>query len=607
MGRQAKQYSIEQFMETKRILGGSFSSDDASFLVTSNQGGYYCAYSIPLSGGPMRRLAEETCSHIQAISFFPHDDRVLAVIDLDGNESAHLCVLDTDGKSHILTQGNGVQARFRGWSAGGDFFYCLTNEENSRRYDLYKISANNYRPTLLYSDLSDQLRFYALSPDERYAVFQKIGSDATEIIYLKDNKTGRLYPLPPGTDGATCLPVGFDAESRHLYFLTDEEDEFLYLACHTVETCKSNAFRKYPGDVRLAKLSRTGKYCTSTYCDKDGDKVEIYDFNSAMPLKLKNIPEGEIKSVYMANNERLIALSVGSDRAPSDLYVYEIETGAARKLTDKLNPEIDPEDLAESESVSFKSFDSMEIPCLLWKPHGASSSNRVPALVLVHGGPGGRIRKAYNGAVQFLVNSGYAVLGVNHRGSSGYGKTFYEADVRKQGREPLWDCVEAKRYLSTLDFVMPDRIGIIGGSFGGYMVLAALAFHPDEFAAGVDICGFSNWLRAIESLPPYWEMAQRKLFLHKVGDPETDYEMLRSISPVYHADKIKAPLMILQGANDPRVPKIESDEMVEMIRRNQGTVEYMVFPDEAHGFRHKRNKILAYQLIVDFLDRRLKR
>jgi dipeptidyl aminopeptidase/acylaminoacyl peptidase len=607
MERRVKRYSIEQFMKILRVSGCSFSYDDTSFLVTSNLSGYYNAYAIPLNGGPMRCLSEETDAHVRAISYFPHDDRVLAGMDLDGNESAHLCVLETDGKSRILTQGKGVQVRFSGWSVDGKFFYCLTNEKEARHYDLYRISAHDYQSTQLYSDLTNQLRFYVFSPDEQYAVFQQIGSDLSTIIYLKDNLTGKLCPLLPETEGVTCLPVGFDAESRHLYFLTDKEDEFLYLARYTLETSQSEVFRKYPGDVRLAKLSRTGRYCVSTYCTREGDKVEIYDFKSAMPLRLKNIPEGEIKSVYLSNNERLIALSVGSDRRPSELYVYETESGIRRKLTDNLNPEIDPEDLVESEPVFFRSFDSLEIPCLLWKPHWANSSNRVPALLLVHGGPGGRTRKTYNGAVQFLVNSGYAILGVNHRGSCGYGKTFYEADVRKQGLEPLWDCVEAKRYLSTLDFAMPDRIGIIGGSFGGYMVLAALAFHPDEFAVGVDICGYSNWLRAIESLPPYWETAQRKLFIHKVGDPQTDYQMLHSISPVYHADKIKAPLMILQGGNDPRVPRIESDEMVETIRRNQGIVEYMVFPDEAHGFRQTRNKILAYQSIVDFLDRYLKR
>jgi dipeptidyl aminopeptidase/acylaminoacyl peptidase len=593
-------------MKTRRVLGRSFSHNDASFLVTSDMNGCYSAYAIPLNGDPMRCLVEETGAHVQAISYFPRDDRVLATVDIDNNEGAHLCVLETDGGLRVLTKRNGVQARFRGWSADGNFFYCLTNEESPRRYDLYRISTDNYHSTPLYSDLSDQFRFYAMSNDERYAVFQHVGSDATATIYLLDNKTGELYPLIPEEDGLTCLPVGFDPESCYLYFLTNKDDEFLYLARHTLESGGSKVFRKYPGDVRSAKLSPTGKYCISTYCTRVGEKVEIYDFESAKPLNLKNIPAGEIKSISMSHSEHLIVLSIGCDRAPSELYVYEIESDVARKLTNKLNPEIDPEDLVESEPVSFRSFDSLEIPCLLWKPHWASASNRVPALVLVHGGPGGRIRKAYNGAVQFLVNRGYAVLGVNHRGSSGYGKTFYEADTRRQGREPLWDCVEAKRYLSALDFVTPDRIGIMGGSFGGYMALAALAFHPDEFAAGVDICGFSNWLRAIESLPPYWEMAQRKLFLHKVGDPQTDYEMLRSISPVFHADKIKAPLMILQGANDPRVPRVESDEMVEMIRRNQGTVEYLVFPDEAHGFRQRRNKILAYQSIVDFLDRHLK-
>jgi dipeptidyl aminopeptidase/acylaminoacyl peptidase len=602
-----KRYSIEQFTRTLRISGCSFSHDDDAILVTGNLDGSDSAYAIDLSGGSMRRVSEEMKAHLQAISYFPHDDRVLAAIDLDGNESSHLAVVETNGRPRLLTQREGAQARFRGWSADGRFFYCLTNELNPRRYDLYKISADDYRPVRLYSDLSDRLRFNRLSPDERYAVFQEIRSDITVVIYLKDHLTGELYPLGRETEGVTCLPVGFDAESRHLYYLTNREDEFLYLARYTIATGRSELVRRYPGDIRSAQLSRSGRYSVSTYCDGGGERVEIYDLRSESPLKLKNLPEGEIKSAYLSNRERLIAFYAGGDRAPGELYVSEIETGATRRLTSKLNPEIDPADLVESRPVSFVSFDSLEIPCLLWRPPAADARRRVPALVLVHGGPGGRTRKTYNGAVQFLVNHGYAVLGVNHRGSSGYGRTFYEADVRKQGREPLWDCVEARRYLATLDFVIPDRIGIIGGSFGGYMVLAALAFHPGEFAAGVDICGYSNWLRAIEALPPYWETGQRRLFLRKIGDPRTDREMLQSISPHFHAERIKDPLMILQGARDPRVPRIESDEMVERIRSHQGTVEYLVFPDEAHGFRRPRNKAIAYQSIVDFLDRYLKR
>ncbi|HKX26963.1 MAG TPA: alpha/beta fold hydrolase [Blastocatellia bacterium] len=593
-------------MRTAKMSGCSFSPDERSILITSNLSGSYNAYLIPLSGGPPRPLFEETGTHLHAISYFPHDHRVLVQMDLDGQESAHLGVLEPDGRTRVLTSGHGVQALFRGWSADGKFFYCSTNEREAHRDDLYKISTDDYRSTPFNSELSDRLDFHGFSPDERYAVFDRNESDITNILYLKDHRTGELFPITPETEGVLSLPVGFDPESSSLYFLTNEDDEFLYLARYELKTGRSEVFRKYPGDVRLSRLSRRGRYCVSTYCAPDGDRVEIYDFESGLPLRPRNLPEGEIRSVYLSNSERFMVLYVGHDRAPNDLYLHDLETGETRRLTDNLNPEIDPEDLVESRPVSFRSFDGLEIPCLLWRPHGASAAHRVPALVLVHGGPGGRTRRTYNGTIQFLVNRGYAVLGVNHRGSSGSGRTFYEADVKKQGREPLWDCIEARRYLSGLDFIRPDRIGIIGGSFGGYMVLAALTFHPDEFAAGVDICGISNWLRAIDSLPPTWESGPRRVFLRKVGDPETDYEMLRSISPVYHADRIRAPLMILQGALDPRVPRIESDDMVETIRRHAGTVEYLVFPDEAHGFRRRSNSILAYRAIADFLDRHLK-
>ena len=165
----------------------------------------------------------------------------------------------------------------------------------------------------------------------------------------------------------------------------------------------------------------------------------------------------------------------------------------------------------------------------------------MPALVWVHGGPGGQTRKGYSAFIQYLVNHGYAVLGINNRGSSGYGQTFFTADDRKHGHEPLRDCVEAKAFLAGLPYIDPERIGIIGGSYGGYMVLAALAFQPEEFVLGVDIFGVSNWLRTLESIPPYWE-AQRQALYQEIGDPVKDREMLTAISPVFHADKIRRPL-----------------------------------------------------------------
>ena len=211
--------------------------------------------------------------------------------------------------------------------------------------------------------------------------------------------------------------------------------------------------------------------------------------------------------------------------------------------------------------------------------------------------------KGYKGRIQYLINHGYVVLGLNYRGSSGFGKKFFIADHQKHGREPLWDCVAAKEYLGRLGYVDTSRVGIIGASFGGYMVLAALAFHPEEFAVGVNICGISNLVSLAHTLPKYWDV---KRFYEKLGDPEKDEELLRSISPFFHADKIRKPLLMLQGATDPRCPREQSDEMVTAIRRHGGKVEYLVYEDEAHGFRKRKNAVHAYEAILNFLDSHLK-
>jgi len=197
------------------------------------------------------------------------------------------------------------------------------------------------------------------------------------------------------------------------------------------------------------------------------------------------------------------------------------------------------------------------------------------------------------------------VLGINNRGSSGYGRTFFTADDQKHGHEPLWDCVEGKKYLATLPYVDKDRIGIIGGSYGGYMTLAALSLQPDAFAVGVDLFGISNWVRTLESIPAWWESYRLALY-KEIGDPVKQKAMLVEVSPLFHADRIKKPLMVLQGANDPRVIKPESDDIVAAVKKNGVPVEYVVFADEGHGFLKKKNQIEGYRKILEFLDRYLK-
>ena len=292
-----------------------------------------------------------------------------------------------------------------------------------------------------------------------------------------------------------------------------------------------------------------------------------------------------------------------SDTAPSNLYSYRFG-GELTKLTDTLNPAIEPENLVASEVVRFSSFDDLTIPGLLYKPHQANRVNPVPALILIHGGPGGQSRAGYSALIQHLVNHGYAVFAVNNRGSSGYGKTFFHLDDQRHGEDDLQDIVYAKRYLMSLPWVNASEIGVMGGSYGGYLTMAAMAF-TQEFEAGINIFGVTNWVRTLNSIPPWWESFREYLYA-EMGDPATDEARLYRISPLFHADKITQPVLVVQGANDPRVLQVESDEMVEAMRENGVPVEYVLFDDEGHGFRKKANRIVAQNAYLDFLNTHLK-
>jgi dipeptidyl aminopeptidase/acylaminoacyl peptidase len=287
------------------------------------------------------------------------------------------------------------------------------------------------------------------------------------------------------------------------------------------------------------------------------------------------------------------------------VYTVNFGTGESQRLTNALNPAIDEDHLVATEVVRYKSFDGLEIPSILYRPKEATAGNKVPALVWVHGGPGGQSRTGYSATLQHLVNHGYAILAANNRGSSGYGKTFFHMDDRKHGEVDLQDIVHAKDYLASLDWVDGERIGIVGGSYGGYMVGAALAFEPDVFDVGINIFGVMNWVRTLTSIPPWWESFREALY-DEMGDPEIDGERHRRISPLFHAQNITKPLLVVQGANDPRVLQVESDEIVAAVRANEVPVEYVLFDDEGHGFSKRENRIEASEAYVKFLDEHLK-
>ena len=333
--------------------------------------------------------------------------------------------------------------------------------------------------------------------------------------------------------------------------------------------------------------------------------MEIFDTNTKTPVVLKGVQAGELSQIRFNADESKMAFGLNTDTSPRNIYVADLSSGKARKLTTALPEGIAEGNLVTASIIRYSSFDGLQIPGILYMPKQASTKTPAPALVWVHGGPGGQSTKGYSASIQHLVNHGYAVLAANNRGSSGYGKTFYHLDDRKHGEDDLTDIVYARTYLEGLSGVDKDRIGIIGGSYGGYMTMAALAFHPDVFDVGVNIFGVTNWERTLKSIPAFWG-AFRDALYDEMGDPATDQERHRRISPLFHAETINKPLYVVQGANDPRVLQVESDEMVKAVRANGVEVDYVLFPDEGHGFQKRKNRITNSERIVQFLDKNLK-
>ena len=358
-------------------------------------------------------------------------------------------------------------------------------------------------------------------------------------------------------------------------------------------------------DVMGATFAKDGRYLAVWINNDARTEIRLFSMPGMQPVQLPQLPDAEIATVTFSPDSKKLAFYADSARSPANLHVYDLGTRELKALTRALDPSIDPNHLVDAQVVRFRARDGVIVPGLLYPPKGASAKRPAPAVVWVHGGPGDQSRVGYRALIQYLVNHGYAVYAINNRGSSGYGKTFFGLDDRKHGDADLDDCVDSKKMLEATGWVDPNRIGILGGSYGGYMVLAALAFRPQEFPVGVDIFGVSNWVRTLESIPAWWESFRQVLY-KELGDPAVDRDYLVKISPLFHAEKIEKPLLVLQGANDPRVLKVESDEIVAAVRKKGVPVEYIVFSDEGHGFTKKVNQAKGYEAILRFLDLHLK-
>jgi dipeptidyl aminopeptidase/acylaminoacyl peptidase len=597
-------YTIEQFYANERIGGGAFSPDESKLLISSNRTGIFNLFEISIADSAKRQLTTSAVESYFAVDYVPVTGEILYTADKGGNENDHLYLLAADGSSRDLTPGKDEKVSFLRWTADKKAFFFLSNKRTPRYFDVYRMTVGTWAPTMVYrNDKGLNVEDIARTGD-KVALNESITTSENRL-FVHDVATGKMVEISDPAVPGTYSSAGFSNDGGMFFYTTDAGKEFQYLAKFDLKTSGRSTVFETNWDVMYSYTSEHEKYRVIGINQDAKNVLKVIDNATGADVPMPVIPDGDVLAVSIAPSEKVMRLTIGTSKSPSDVYVYEFESKKLSRLTNTLNPAISPNDLVAADVVRYKSFDGLEIPAIFYKPLTASSSNKTPALVWVHGGPGGQSRVGFSELIQYLTNHGYAVLAVNNRGSSGYGKTFFKMDDRNHGDKDLMDCVYGKKYLQSLQGIDGERIGIIGGSYGGFMTMAAMAFQPEEFNVGVNMFGVTNWIRTLKSIPPHWE-AGRKALYAELGDPTTaDSVRLYNISPVFHGGKVKNPVMVLQGANDIRVLQVESDEMVAAIRANNVPVEYVTFADEGHGFRKKENQIKGYGQVLAFLDKYL--
>ena len=597
-----QQYSIETLMSNNRSSGGYFSKDADKLIYSSDKSGIFNIYEVDLSTNEETQLTDSKEESFFVRGYSPNTGEVIYSADKGGNENSHIYLI-REGNSIDLTPGENTKASYVGWTNDELGMYIISNSRDPRFFDLYKIDIVTLESEMVFKNDSGY-NLNSISNNDRYLVLSLNLSRSEQKLFLYDVKSKQQVEI--SNQAANFSGQNFDKNDENYFYTTNYDSEFYYLMSYNLKNGERSTVYKTNWDVAFSYLSKNNSYRVIAVNEDAQNKLTIKNMSDQSDLNLIGFENMNINSVGFSDDEKLLRVSAGSPNSPGDIYTYELSTNKLNKITSNLNSNVNPKDLVNAEVIRYESFDGLEIPAILYKPHSASKKNKVPALVWVHGGPGGQSRIGYRALIQYLVNHGYAILAVNNRGSSGYGKTFYSLDDLNHGEDDLQDCVWGKKWLQNQDYINPDKIGIIGGSYGGFMTMAAMTFEPEEFKVGVNIYGVTNWIRTLRSIPAYWESTRESLY-KEMGNPYTEDSLrLYNISPLFHAKNIKNPVMVLQGANDPRVLQIESDEMVQEARDAGAYVEYVLFEDAGHGFIKKEQQIEGNEKILTFLENYLK-
>lgn len=605
-----EKYSFERYLNVRSAYGASFSPDGRRLSFLTDITGVAEVWSVPIDlNAPYPAWPTQLTfsgERIASATFSPKADMLLVSSDVGGNERTQLYRVSGDGSTFTaLTAQPEVMYLFGGWSPDGTRIAYSSNERDVRFFDVYERDMQSGAvKSLLVQDGTNHVKGY--SPDGQQVLVERHESNTRNSLLLVNVATGTARNLTsdPGGGPALHTAAAWSADRRGLYLLSNQGRQFLSLAYLDLATTQLMYLSDISWDIERLAVTQDGRRM-ALITNTDGySLLEIFDVSNGWegrePLLTPTLPGGIVaEAVWSYDGTRLALTFVTPDDAP-DVWVWDEVAGVVWRATQSSLGGIPRETFVNPSLIHYPTFDEREIPAFLYLPHDQQQGLGV--VIHVHGGPESQARPIFSPVIQYLVSSGYGVLTPNVRGSTGYGYEYQSLDDVRLRMDSVKDLQHAVLWLRDSGIADPRRIVVMGASYGGFMVLAAVTNYPNLWAAGVDIVGIANFVTFLENTGPW----RRKLREAEYGSLEHDREFLEQISPIRLVNRITAPMFVVHGANDPRVPVGEAEQMVSALRARRVPVEYLRFEDEGHGLIKRSNRLIAYPAIAHFLDEHLR-
>ena len=594
-----KSYSFAQFAAVRNHNDLSFNPDGSWVTYVANTTGQFNIWKQPVrpdaAGRPLAAIqltALQESSARRAV-WSPDGSRILTSADFHGTENFQLFgVPAAEGWHYPLTDNPDVRNEMAASpiSPDGEWVLFTSNEREPTDMDVVALQLAGGERRILLGGGGNHFA-HSWSPDGSKVLAGLFRSNMNQELFVIDVASGEATAMTPHEGEIKFFPAAWAADGSGFYFLSDEGRSFVALGFCDLASGKRRWVETPEWDVEAATVSRDGRYLAWLVNEDGYSRLYVRDLTADAVHQFPGLPEGVYLSLTFNPDASLLGLYITRSSGPADLTLLDLESGEHWVLTQSFVGGVPEDVMVEPQVVRFASHDGRQIPAFLYRPHELAPGQRVPVVLSIHGGPQAQERPLYNynGFYQYLLHRGIGILATNIRGSTGYGKEYEQLIVRDWGGAELKDLEHAALYLQSLEWVAPDRIGVFGGSFGGFATLSCVSRLPQYWAAAVDVVGPSNLVTFTKAVPPHW----RRFMKDWVGDPEEDEAFLLERSPISYVNNVEAPLLIIQGANDPRVVKSESDQIVAQLEQLGREIEYIVFEDEGHGFTKTANWLKA--------------